>query len=80
MFLGPLTAITAAVVGAILNLFMAFLAGHVFWPTGIEGSFQWAQGLIALGAAAALFRFRASVIPDIIGCALVGICVRTWVL
>jgi len=36
-FTAPLTAITAAVVGVILNLAL-FFAYHVLWPTGLPGS------------------------------------------
>jgi hypothetical protein len=38
-FTAPLTAITAAVVGVILNLAL-FFAYHVLWPTGFNGSFD----------------------------------------
>jgi len=38
-FTAPLTAITAAVVGVILNLAM-FFAYHVLWPNGIGGRFD----------------------------------------
>ena len=60
-FTAPLTAITAAVVGVIVNLAL-FFGYHVLWPTGLAGSFDWISALIALGAAVALFRFKAHVI------------------
>ena len=52
----PLTAITAAVVGVILNLAL-FFGYHVLWPHGwIQGSFDGMAALIACTAAAvALF-------------------------
>ena len=50
-FTAPLTAITAAVVGVILNLAL-FFAYHVLWPQGFAGTFDWASALIALAAAA----------------------------
>ncbi|MDD2987447.1 MAG: chromate efflux transporter [Zoogloea sp.] len=78
-FTGPLTAITAAVVGVILNLAL-FFGYHVLWPKGFDGGFEWVSALIALGAALALFRFKASVIHVIAGCALVGFGVKTLIL
>jgi chromate transporter len=38
-FTAPLTAITAAVVGVILNLAL-FFAWHVLWPQGFGGRFE----------------------------------------
>jgi chromate transporter len=74
-FTAPLTAVTAAVVGAIINLAL-FFGYHVLWPAGFAGNFDWASSLIALGAAVALFRFKAHVIGVIAACALVGLLVR----
>ncbi|HYM47831.1 MAG TPA: chromate efflux transporter [Burkholderiaceae bacterium] len=74
-FTAPLTAITAAVVGAILNLTL-FFGYHVLWPDGFTGKFDWISALIALAAAVALFRFKASVIRVIAACAVVGLLVR----
>lgn len=71
-FTAPLTAITAAVVGVILNLAL-FFGYHVLWPKGFEGSFDWVSALIALGAAVALFRYKRNVIHVIVACALVGL-------
>jgi chromate transporter len=71
-FTAPLTAITAAVVGVILNLAM-FFAYHVLWPTGFSGSFDWPSAAIALAAAIALFRFKRGVIQVLVACALVGL-------
>jgi len=78
-FTGPLTAITAAVVGVILNLAL-FFGYHVLWPKGFAGGFEWVPALIALGAAIALFRFKANVIHVIAGCALVGFGVKAFIL
>lgn len=64
-FTGPLTAITAAVVGVILNLAL-FFAYHVLWPKGIAGAFDWVSAGIALAAAVALFRYKRSVIEVIV--------------
>ncbi|PAU58457.1 chromate efflux transporter [Pseudomonas indica] len=74
-FTAPLTAITAAVVGVILNLAL-FFGYHVLWPQGFDGSFDWPSALIALGAALALFRFKRGVIQVLLGCALVGLAVH----
>ncbi|MGA4533560.1 chromate efflux transporter [Ectopseudomonas chengduensis] len=71
----PLTGITAAVVGVILNLAL-FFAYHVLWPQGFSGSFDWPSALIALGAAVALLRFKRGVIQVLLGCALVGLAVH----
>ncbi|TAK77935.1 MAG: chromate efflux transporter [Aquabacterium sp.] len=71
-FTAPLSAITAAVVGVILNLAL-FFAGHVLWPHGWGGGFDWVAAAIALGAAVALFRFKLGVLPLIGGCAALGL-------
>ncbi|MEO7853254.1 MAG: chromate efflux transporter, partial [Rubrivivax sp.] len=55
-FTAPLSAITAAVVGVILNLAL-FFAYHVLWPQGFGGPFDGVSALIAALAAVALFRF-----------------------
>ena len=74
-FTAPLTAITAAVVGAIINLAL-FFGYHVLWPAGFAGKFDWVSALIALGAALALFHFKAHVIAVIAACAGAGLVVR----
>ncbi len=74
-FTAPLTAITAAVVGVILNLAL-FFGYHVLWPQGFDGRFDWGSALIALGAAVALLRFKCNVIHVIAACAVVGFAVR----
>lgn len=71
-FTAPLTAITAAVVGVILNL-AVFFGYHVLWPQGFGGTFDWISALIALAAAVALFRFKRNVIHVIVGCAVIGL-------
>ena len=78
-FTAPLTAITGAVVGVILNLAL-FFGYHVLWPKGLDGSFEWVSALIALGAAIALFRFKANVIHVIAGCAVIGFLLKTFIL
>ncbi|TAL14938.1 MAG: chromate efflux transporter [Aquabacterium sp.] len=71
-FTAPLSAITAAVVGVILNLAL-FFAGHVLWPHGFGDGFDWVAAAITLGAAVALFRFKLGVLPLIGGSALLGL-------
>ncbi len=74
-FTAPLTAITAAVVGVVLNLAL-FFGYHVLWPQGFGGAFDWASALIALAAATALFRFGRGVMEVIAACALLGLALR----
>jgi chromate transporter len=75
-FTAPLTAITAAVVGVILNLAL-FFGYHVLWPAGFAGQFDWPALLIALGAAVALFRYKRGVIEVIAVCAVIGLIFKT---
>lgn len=71
-FTAPLTGITAAVVGVILNLAL-FFGYHVLWPEGFGGTFDWVSALITLGAGVALLGFKRGVIETIAGCAAVGL-------
>ncbi len=71
-FTAPLTAITAAVVGVILNLAL-FFAYHVLWPKGFSGSFDWPAALLALAAAVALLRFKRGVIETLLCSAALGL-------
>jgi chromate transporter len=71
----PLTAITAAVVGVILNLAL-FFAYHVFWPKGLAGDIDWIAVSIALAAGFALFAFKRHVIEVIAACACIGLIIR----
>jgi chromate transporter len=71
----PLTAITAAVVGVILNL-ACFFGYHVLWPNGFGGQLDWPSALIAIAAAIALFRFKRGVIEVLMGCGLIGLAVH----
>jgi chromate transporter len=75
-FTAPLTAITAAVVGVILNLAL-FFGYHVLWPMGLKGSFDWISALIALAAAVALFKYKRNVIHVIAASALIGLAVKS---
>ena len=70
-FTAPLTGITAAVVGVILNL-AVFFAYHVLWPLGFEGNFEWFSALIGAAAFIALFRYKVGIVSVIGACAVLG--------
>lgn len=74
-FTAPLTAITAAVVGVILNLAI-FFGYHVLWPHGGLTQPNWAAAVIAAAAAVALFRFKRNVIHVIAACAAAGLLIK----
>ncbi|MFM8638710.1 MAG: chromate transporter, partial [Betaproteobacteria bacterium] len=93
-FTAPLSAITAAVVGVILNLAL-FFGLQVLWPQGTLGAAMADQGvgtwpalwrawqsldavalLMGLGAAVALFRYRAGVVGVLAVCAGLGVALR----
>ena len=78
-FTAPLTAITAAVVGVILNLAL-FFGYHVLWPTGWRGNFDPVAALIALAAAIALLRYKVNVMLVIAVCAVMGLLLKMLVL
>ncbi|MBF8721529.1 chromate efflux transporter [Pseudomonas guariconensis] len=71
-FTAPLTAISAAVVGVILNLAL-FFGYHVFWPHGFGAGVDWLALLIAVLAALGLLLFRRGVLEVLIACALAGL-------
>jgi chromate transporter len=71
-FTAPLTGITAAVVGVILNL-ATFFAYHVLWPQGFDGNFEWFSALIGGAAFIALFRYNVGIVTVIAACAAVGL-------
>ena len=70
-FTAPLTAITASVVGVILNLAL-FFSIHTFWPQGFGYTFEWLSLGLAITAFIALLRFKIGVIPIIIVAAIIG--------
>ena len=79
-FTAPLSAITAAVVGVILNLAL-FFAYHLLWPQGFAGRFDAVSAAIAVAAGVALFRFKVGVLALLGACGLVGLAVvfaRPW--
>jgi len=76
-FTAPLTGITAAVVGVVLNL-AVFFAWHVLWPEAsaaepFAGRFEWMTLAIGIAAGIALFRFGVGIIPLIGACGLAGL-------
>ncbi len=71
-FTAPLTAITAAVVGVILNLAL-FFGYHTMWPQGFDAPFDSSAALIAIAAAVALLKLKLNVMQVIGACGLLGI-------
>lgn len=76
-FTAPLTGITAAVVGVVLNL-AVFFAWHVLWPeatpsTPFAGRFEWFSLIITVAAFVALWRYKVGIIPTIAACAVAGL-------
>ncbi len=72
-FTAPLTGITAAVVGVILNL-AVFFAYHVLWPQGFGSAIEWPPAIIGIAAFGALWRYNVSIIPVIAACGAIGLC------
>jgi chromate transporter len=71
-FTAPLTAITAAVVGVMLNLAL-FFAGHVLWPAGLAAAPDWPALMLSVGALWALLRWKLSVVRVIAASAALGL-------
>ena len=71
-FTAPLSAITAAVVGVILNLAL-FFAYHVFWPSGLSGHVEWFSITLTVLAIVVVFRFKINVIPVILVSGILGV-------
>ncbi|OZA27261.1 MAG: chromate transporter [Hydrogenophilales bacterium 17-61-9] len=76
-FTAPLTGITAAVVGVILNL-AAFFAWHTFWPQGtpdapFAGVFDGFPLIVAIASFVALWKYQADIMKVIGVCALLGL-------
>jgi chromate transporter len=76
-FTAPLTGITAAVVGVVINL-AVFFAWHTFWPQATDaapfaGTFEWFPVIVAVAAFVALWKYKADVMKAIVVCALLGL-------
>jgi chromate transporter len=77
-FTAPLTAITAAVVGVILNLAL-FFGYHTVWPQGFGAPLDITSALIANAAAIALLKYKLNVIQVIAVCGLLGVLIKQWI-
>ena len=76
-FTAPLTGITAAVVGVVLNLAL-FFGWHVIWPRATEaapfsGGFEWFYALISVAAFIALWKYKMDIMKVIGACAAIGL-------
>lgn len=67
----PLTGISAAVVGVIVNLAVLF-AVQVFWPENLHGQFDGLAASLAAIAFLLMFRFKLGVIQVIISAGILG--------
>jgi len=76
-FTAPLTGITAAVVGVILNLAL-FFAYQVLWPQGFSGTFEWFSALLGVIAFILLFHFKMSIMVIIGICGTIGLSYKTF--
>ncbi|HEY9043363.1 MAG TPA: chromate transporter, partial [Rheinheimera sp.] len=68
----PLSAITAAVVGVIVNLAL-FFGYFVLFPHGTDTGVDWCALLLGLAAALALFRYQQGIVRVLAACAAGGI-------
>lgn len=73
----PLTGITAAVVGVVINL-AVFFAWHTFFPkasaaTPFAPPFEWFAVVVAIGAFVALWKYKVDVMKVIGVCAVLGL-------
>ncbi len=76
-FTAPLTGITAAVVGVVLNLAL-FFGWHVIWPRATEaapfsGGFEWFYALMSVAAFIALWKYKMDIMKVIGACAAIGL-------
>ena len=76
-FTAPLTGITAAVVGVILNLAL-FFGWHVIFPHATDaapfsGGFEWFYALISVAAFIALWKYKQDIMKVIGACAAIGL-------
>ena len=76
-FTAPLTAITAAVVGVIINL-AVFFAWHTFWPKATDaapfgGPFDAISLVVAAASFIALWKYQVDIMKVIGACAILGL-------
>ncbi|MEK6550247.1 MAG: chromate efflux transporter [Pseudomonadota bacterium] len=79
----PLTAVTAAVVGVIINL-AVFFAWHVLWPQAsaaapFTGRFEWFAVIVGIAAFLALWRFKIDIMKVIGACAGLGLIYKFFI-
>ena len=81
-FTAPLTAITAAIVGVIINLAL-FFAYHTLWPQGVESGWlmqlDWIALAIGILASALLFYWKMNIMKLLGICAVLGIAVKSLI-
>jgi chromate transporter len=71
-----LSAVTAAVVGMVLNL-AAWFGIHVLWPG--DGTFDWFAFVLSAVAFIGMMKWRWDVIPVVLGSGLLGLIYRMFV-
>jgi chromate transporter len=76
-FTAPLTGVTAAIVGVVLNL-AVFFAWHTFWPQATTSApfappFEWFPVAVAIAAFVALWRYKMDIMKVIGACAVLGL-------
>jgi len=76
-FTAPLTAISAAVVGVILNLAL-FFGYHTLWTNGFDGGFDAMAAVIAVAAFVALLKYKTNVLLVIGASAITGLLVKLF--
>ena len=81
-FTAPLTAITAAIVGVIINL-AVFFAYHTLWPEGVASDWlvqlDWIALAIGIIASVLLFYWKMGIMRVLGICALLGVVVKMLV-
>jgi chromate transporter len=81
-FTAPLTAITAAIVGVIINLGL-FFAYHTLWPQGVESGWlmqlDWIALAIGILASVLLFYWKMNIMKLLGICAVLGIAVKSLI-
>ncbi|MBF0184851.1 MAG: chromate efflux transporter [Magnetococcales bacterium] len=76
-FSAPLTGISAAVVGVIVNLAL-FFAWHTFWPQAtldnpFAGHFHWLSVILSVAGFIALWQYKVDIMRVIIASAVIGV-------
>ncbi|MBI5768608.1 MAG: chromate efflux transporter [Verrucomicrobia bacterium] len=74
---GALAAVTAAVVGVVLNLAVWFGA-QVFFPRGVAGGVEWLAVAVTVAAFVAMQFCRVGIVPVVLASAIVGLGWSWW--